>query len=171
MGAWDLERKRQKTGENHDIKLGSKCTDSLLVWDNLGRNGKYIWNVISLWLVGTCRSHVQGTLQMSFTCVWWLHHRQSVLVPTMFLRCSHLFPGVLAPSVMNSQPSRQTHFSLCFPFSVSGINLSFFSNSHSNEQEPTGLPGLWITGRTTRHYDYRLDLHLAQPPLLCQGLA
>jgi len=80
------------------VKLGSKCTDWLLVWDNLGRNEKYIWNVISLWLVGTCRSHVQGTSQMSFTCVWWLHHRQSVPVPTMFLRCSHLFPGALAPS-------------------------------------------------------------------------
>jgi len=81
------------------VKLGSKCTDWLLVWDNLGRNGKYIWNVISLWLVGTRRSHVKGTLQMSFTCVWWLHHRQSVPVLTMFLRCSHLFPGALAPSV------------------------------------------------------------------------
>ena len=85
------------------FKLGLKCVEGLLVRDNVGKIGRYIWNVIGLGWVITCRENVQRTSQMCFTCVWWLHHRQMVPVPTMFLRCSYPFPGTLAPSV-NSPP-------------------------------------------------------------------
>jgi len=81
------------------FEMGLKCKYQLSVRDNLGKIGRYIWNVISLGLVVTCREHVQGTSQICSICVWWLHFREMDSVPSMFLTCSYLFPEALAPSV------------------------------------------------------------------------
>ena len=82
-----------------EFELGLKCKDWLLGRDNLGKIGRYIWNVINLGLVVTCREHGQGTSQICLICVWWLHFREMDSVPSMLLACIHLFPEALAPSV------------------------------------------------------------------------
>lgn len=80
------------------LEVVLKCKDWLLVRDNLGKIWRYIWNVISLEFAVTCREHMQGTSHMCLIWIWWLHCREMDPVPSMFLRCSYLFPEVLAPS-------------------------------------------------------------------------
>jgi len=81
---------------------------------------------------------------MSFTCVWWLHHGQSVPVPTMFLRCSHPFPGALTPSETGSLSC--TGLGYWVVFDVFGVALSRII--------PGYLAGDSMQSRSRRTYGY-----------------
>jgi len=61
-----------------------------------------------MFLVGILQVYGSMTFRMCTKCSCWEHVKQSVPVLAMFLTCSYLFPGTLAPSV--TQPMT------CFPF-------------------------------------------------------
>ena len=50
-------------------------------------------------LVDTSGLDVEGTFQMCSKCNWWIHWGKSDPEPAIYPRCSHWFPGHLAPSV------------------------------------------------------------------------
>ena len=52
-----------------------------------------------MFLVGKLQVHGSMTFRMCTKCSCWEHVKQSVPVLAMFLTCSYLFPGTLAPSV------------------------------------------------------------------------
>ena len=52
-----------------------------------------------MWLVDTSGLDVEVTFQMCFKCNWWIHWGKSDPEPAIYPRCSHWFPGHLAPSV------------------------------------------------------------------------
>ena len=104
------------------FEMGLKCKDQLLVRDNLGEIGRYIWNVISLGLVVTCGEYVQGTPQICLICVWWLHFREIDSLPSMFLTCSYLFLEALAPSATSLHSTLPLlHFAWCAPEPQDGV--------------------------------------------------
>ena len=49
-------------------------------------------------LVITCWEHVEITVWMCPKCDWWIHWEKNDPEPTIYPRCSHWFPGHLAPS-------------------------------------------------------------------------
>jgi len=49
-------------------------------------------------LVITCWTHVEITVWMYPKCDWWIHWEKNYLEPKIYPRCSHWFPGHLAPS-------------------------------------------------------------------------
>jgi len=51
-----------------------------------------------MFLVGILQVHGSMTFRMCTKCSCWEHVKQSVPVLAMFLTCSYLFPGTLAPS-------------------------------------------------------------------------
>ena len=53
-------------------------------------------------LVITCWVHVEITVWMYTKCDWWIHWEKNDPEPTIYPRCSHWFPGHLAPSEMSS---------------------------------------------------------------------
>jgi len=51
-----------------------------------------------MWLVDTSGLDVEVTFQMCSKCNWWIHWGKSDPEPAIYPRCSHWFPGHLAPS-------------------------------------------------------------------------
>jgi len=59
----------------------------------------HFWQHFECYLVGTCWAHVEITVWMYPKCDWWIHWGKNDPEPTIYPRCSHWFPGHLAPSV------------------------------------------------------------------------
>jgi len=55
-------------------------------------------------LVITCWAHVEITVWMYPKCDWWIYWGKNDPEPTIYPRCSHWFPGHLAPSVSEGCP-------------------------------------------------------------------
>ena len=53
-------------------------------------------------LVITCWAHVEITVWMYPKYDWWIHWEKNDPEPTIYPRCSHWFPGHLAPSATRS---------------------------------------------------------------------